>query len=335
LIIFGIGTYIYITNQKEKPSVTQTSPVPVQNDVAPGGNKAVLTLADGSTIILDSAANGKLAEQGTAVIQKKDGQILYSRLPTADSRLPGTYNTMSTPRGGQYQITLSDGTKVWLNAESSIKYPTAFTGKERKVTITGEAYFEVAKDVKKKFIVAVSTHDSRLTTHDEGSAERTMTIEVLGTHFNVNTYKEEPTINTTLLEGAVKLNILPTADSRLPDNHSKTNQSAVLTTLTLRPGQQGQFNPDQQKLSLAANPDVEQVMAWKNGGFNFNNKSFAEVMRMLSRWYDVDVIYEGKIPAVRIGGEMGRDLNLRQVLQALGEMGVKFRIEGKKLIVTP
>jgi transmembrane sensor len=330
ILIVGIGSYLYITNQKEKPSVTQTSPVPVQNDVSPGGNRATLTLADGSKIILDSAVNGKLAEQGTAVIEKKDGQILYSRLPTADSRLPGTYNTMSTPRGGQYQITLSDGTQVWLNAESSITYPTAFTGKERNVTITGEAYFEVASDKKKPF--KVTCHPDPEQREGEESAEDEMTIEVLGTHFNVNTYKEEPTINTTLIEGIVKLTALPTADSRLPNNKSN-NKNAVHTSLILKPGQQGQFNPDQQKLSLAANPDVEQVMAWKNGLFHFESADLKTILAQFSRWYDIEVRYEGPVSKEKFFVIMNRNATLSSVLKSLRANDIRFRIEGRTLIV--
>jgi transmembrane sensor len=351
IIIFGIGSYWYISNQKEKPSVTQNDPAPVQNDVAPGGNKAMLTLADGSKIILDSAANGELAREGNAMIVKKgSGQIIYSikkenlfpspREGSGVGSKAYATNTLTTPRGGQYQLTLPDGSRVWLNAESSITYPTAFTGKERKVTITGEAYFEVASDKKKPFIVSVSPHDSRLTsadsrltTHDEESAEKPLTIEVLGTHFNVNSYKEEPTINTTLIEGIVKLTALPTADSRLPNNNSN-NKNAVHTSLTLKPGQQGQWNPGKENLSLAVHPDVEQVMAWKNGLFNFENMPLQKAMTELARWYNVEVIYEGTIPKVTFGGKIGRDLNLSQVLNGLSMMGVRYRIEGKKLIVT-
>jgi ferric-dicitrate binding protein FerR (iron transport regulator) len=205
---------------------------------------------------------------------------------------------MSTPRGGQYQLTLADGSQVWLNAESSITYPTAFNGNDRKVSITGEAYFEVAKDKKKPFRV------------DIGPA----TIEVLGTHFNMNTYKDEQTNKTTLLEGSVRI-------------------KTVHTSLTLRPGQQGQYNPRTNNLSLAVHPDVEQAVAWKNGVFNFNNVKLEEAMRQIARWYDVQVVYEKTIPATTFGGKMGRDLKLSQVLKLLGEMGIQFRIEGKKLIV--
>lgn len=304
IILFGIGTYLYINNRKEKPSVTQTNPNPVQNDVAPGGNRATLTLADGSKIILDSAANGKIAEQGAMTVEKKEGKIIYSELPTANSELPTAYNTMTTPRGGQYQLVLPDGSRVWLNAESSIIYPTAFTTSERRVTITGEAYFEVAHNARQPFRV-------------EAGAQL---VEVLGTKFNVNTYTEELNYNTTLLEGKVKLS-------------ARDAQNTVLTSLILQPGQQGQLDQQTKNLSLTAHPDLEQVMAWRNGLFNFNNRSFAEVMSLLARWYDVEIVYDGKVPKTSIRGEMGRDLNLSQVLNALKVMGVNYAIEGKKLIV--
>jgi transmembrane sensor len=303
IILFGIGAYLYINNQKGKPSVTQTNPVPLQNDVAPGGNRASLTLADGSKIVLDSAANGKIAQQGQASVEKSGSKIVYSPLQITNSRLPTAFNTMSTPRGGQYQLTLPDGSQVWLNAESSITYPTAFTGKERTVAITGEAYFEVVHNAHQPFMVQAGSQ----------------LIEVLGTKFNVSTYKDEPSYKTTLLEGKVKLSA-----------HDARN--AVHTSLILQPGQQGQLKDHQ--LSLAANPDVEQVMAWKDGVFNFNKVTLAEAMRQLSRWYDVEILYEGgKIPDRRFGGEMGRDLKLSQVLKGLQAIGLKFAIQGKTLTV--
>jgi transmembrane sensor len=322
IIMIGIGTaaYLWNTQQQEKPSVTQKSPSPVKNDVAPGGNKATLTLADGTKIILDSAASGQLAREANATITKtNDGRIVYN----ADVKLGSTilFNTMATPRGGQFQLTLPDGTQVWLNAESSITYPTAFIGNERKVTITGEAYFEVTSDKKKPFKVECLLARHPEERSDEGSAKKRMTIEVLGTHFNVNSYKEEPSYNTTLLEGSVRLT-LPTADSRLPNN--------ARASLTLKPGQQAQLTD--RGLFLATDPNVEQVMAWKNGVFNFDNMKLPEAMRQLSRWYDVQVVYEGKVPQITFVGSMGRDLNLSQVLKVLSALEVKFRIENRKLI---
>jgi transmembrane sensor len=298
IILFGAGTYLYIHNQNEKPSVTQNNPVPVQNDVAPGGNRATLTLADGSKIVLDSAKSGELAREENATITKTaDGKIVYDpNEKLADKIL---FNTMATPRGGQYQLTLPDGSQVWLNAESSITYPTAFPGSERKVSITGEAYFEVAHNAKQPFRVETGSQ----------------MVEVLGTHFNINAYKEEPTINTTLLEGSIRL-----------------SSTFVHTSLILKPGQQGQLAEN--KLTLAAKPDVEQVMAWKNGAFNFENLPLATALREIARWYDVEVIYSNGIPQVTLGGGMGRDLNLSQVLKALQYFDVDARLENRKLYIS-
>jgi transmembrane sensor len=299
ILLFGVGTYMYISNQKEKPSVTQNNPIQVQNDVAPGGNKAILTLADGSKIVLDSAHQGTIAKESNAtIIKTAEGKIEYQK--GVDKVAVLAYNTMATPRGGQYQLTLPDGSQVWLNAESSITYPTAFTGKERKVSITGEAYFEVVHNAKQPFRVETGSQ----------------IVEVLGTHFNINAYNEEPTINTTLLEGAVRI-----------------ESKAVHTSLILKPGQQGQLAPN--KLTIASEPDVEQVMAWKNGLFNFNNADLPTVMRQLERWYDIQVTYQGYIPQFEFKGKLPMNLQLSQVLTILRKVEVKYRIEGRKLIVSP
>lgn len=323
-IILGIGIFVWNIKEKEEPSVTKVNPLPLKNDVMPGGDKAVLTLADGRKIVLDSVANGIVAKQGDITIEKDNSKIIYPSLREGQGVGSKAYavNNITTPRGGQYQITLSDGTKVWLNAESSITYPTAFTERERerRVSITGEAYFEVAKDKTKPFKVLVEKNYAGPgvgSKNLEGS--NNLEIEVLGTHFNINSYKEEPTINTTLIEGSVKL----------------TSKKNVHTSLTLKPGQQGQMNAATNDLSLAAHPDVDKVMAWRNGLFNFNNVSLKEAMTQIQRWYDVEVVYEKEIPNITFGGMIGRDLNLSQVLKVLKTAGVKFRIEDKKVIVTP
>jgi len=271
-----------------------------QNDFLPGKNTAILTLADGSTIVLDSAKNGALTSQGnTKVIKLNNGQLAYSSSGATNEVL---YNTMSTPRGGQYKLVLSDGSKVWLNAASSIHYPTSFPGNERKVEITGEAYFEVAHDAKKPFKVSVNN----------------MEVQVLGTHFNVNAYRDERTINTTLLEGSVKV--------------TKGSSMSIL-----KPGQQAiiQQAGDDKKITVENNIDVEAVIAWKNGYFSFTNADMTAVMRQISRWYDVDIVYEGKIPDRKFGGEISRNLNASQALKILQASKVHFRIEGKKIIVLP
>jgi transmembrane sensor len=332
LILIGIGTYLYINNQKEKPSVTQINPLPVQNDVAPGGNRATLTLADGSKIVLDSAANGEIAKEDNATITKSGSKIEYSSVSRPPSSV--SYNTMSTPRGGQYQLTLPDGSQVWLNAESSITYLTAFseTERERRVTITGEVYFEVAKDKTKPFIVALSpagggVREANGNMSPAGGGVREangggLEIEVLGTHFNINAYKEEPTINTTLLEGSV----------RLTSHLSPLTKNAVHTSLILKPGQQGQLSEN--KLTLAANPDIEQVMAWKNGMFQYERTGIHNIMRQVERWYDVEVIYEEEIGDVDFTGGIARSETVSKLLTMLEKTGaIHFKIEGKKIYV--
>jgi transmembrane sensor len=310
LIIIGVGSYLYLANQKEKPSVTQNNPNPVKNDVAPGGNRATLTLADGSKIVLDSAKSGQLAREANATITKTaDGKIVYDADEKLGDRL--LFNTMATPRGGQYQLTLPDGSQVWLNAESSITYPAAFNTNERKVSITGEAYFEVAKDKTKKFIVDV-----------DGKAS----VEVLGTHFNVNAYREENVIATTLIEGAVRLSANAYTSTPPLGN-------AVHTPLILKPGQQGQLSD--RGLSLAANPDLEQVMAWKNGMFLMTKMDLPTIMRQISRWYDVDFVFDATSNNRTFSGGISRNLPLSEILELLKASGVSFRLEGKTLHVRP
>jgi transmembrane sensor len=306
VITIGIGSYVYFISQKEEPAVTQSKQIPAQTDVAPGGNKATLTLADGSKIILDSLANGQIATQANATITKVGDRISYASQPSPDDA-PTLYNTMTTPRGGQYQLTLPDGTKVWLNAESSITYPTVFNGTERKVSITGEAYFEVTHDKHKPFRVQCMRTEYP-----------PMQIEVLGTKFNINAYNEEPVTNTTLIEGSVRITL-----------HASRRTNNVLT---LKPGQQGQLID--QKLVLAKDPDAEQAIAWKNGVFDFNNTTVDAAMRQISRWYDVTIQYEGKMPAGKFGGEIGRNLNLSQLLKILDGVVVKLKLEGRILHVS-
>ncbi|HQW45168.1 MAG TPA: FecR domain-containing protein, partial [Chitinophagaceae bacterium] len=277
-----------------KTPIVKTTPE--KNDVAPGGNKAILTLADGSTIILDNAANGSLTEQGnTKVIKLDDGQLAYNTLNEKPTEI--VYNTISTPRGGQYQLTLADGTKVWLNAASTLRFPATFSGNERKVELTGEGYFEVAKNAAMPFKVSVNN----------------MTVEVLGTHFNINSYSDEASIKTTLLEGAVKV----------------TNGDAVQM---LSPSNQAQLTADGE-IRLNRNVDIEDVVAWKNGIFNFSGTAIENIMRQISRWYDLDVSYEGAISKETFSGVVSRNSNLSQVLKIMEQAGVKFKIEGKKIIV--
>lgn len=266
-------------------------------EISPGKNKAILTLANGSTIVLDSAANGAITTQGNAQILKSNGMLSYNALKNKSSEV--LYNTISTPRGGQYQLMLADGSKVWLNAASSLRFPASFTGKERKVELLGEAYFEVAKNAKMPFKVKV----------------KGMEVEVLGTHFNINSYENEASIRTTLLEGSIKIN--------------RNNRSTLL-----KPGQQAQVNTAGE-IKILDDVDVEDAVAWKEGRFQFDRADIHDIMRQLARWYDVDVEYRGTISS-HFGGTISRDVNLSQVLNMLHLTGeVKFRVEGKTVVVMP
>jgi len=293
IIIMAAGTYLLSHHSKTGNPIAVSvpqAPAPIK----PGTQKAILTLADGSTVALDNAANGMIAQQGaTQVLKLANGQIRYQTgQNTADKNnaaIQGkpAYNIMSTPNGGQYQLTLPDGTNVWLNAASSITYPCAFTGDERKVKITGEVYFEVAKDKSKPFLVTAGDQE----------------IEVLGTHFNVNAYTDEDHIKTSLLEGSVRVN-----------------------NVLLHPGQ-----AFAQGKTMATN--VEQDIAWKNGVFNFNNQSLAQVMRQLARWYDLEIVYPQGVPQKEYGGEIGKNLTLDQVLKGLENSGIHFILNGRRLTV--
>lgn len=282
-----------------------------KQDVAPGGNKAVLTLANGNTIILDNAANGTLASEGNAkVVKASDGQLVYTNR-AGEASAAVTYNTLSIPRGGQYQLSLPDGSKVWLNSASSITFPTAFTGNERKVAITGEAYFEVAKG-------QLSTGHKMPFKVEKGN----ITIEVLGTHFNVNAYDDEEAMKTTLLEGSVKVS-------------SKVNNQQSI----LKPGEQAMISRSNgaaggEVLTVDHAPDLEQVMAWKNGLFHFENADIKTVMRQLSRWYDIEVEYKGTIKNDSLFMEVPRNTNLSDVLKVIeSTAGIRLAFDGKKVTV--
>ena len=266
-------------------------------DVKPGGQKAVLILADGSQVVLDSAANGVLAQQGNAqVIKKGDGSILYA--VKGSSGTETLYNTISTPAGGIYQLTLPDGTKAWLNSASSIRYPTEFVTGERRVQISGEVYFEVAKDASKPFIVKINP-----------LAE----VKVLGTHFNVNAYDDEADIKTTLLEGSV--------------NISMGNSKSLLT-----PGQQARINK-KGLITRFNDVDLDEAIAWKDGNFLFNSADLPQILRQVARWYNLEIVYEGKIPEDKFSGRVSRAVSLSNFLKWMQWSDVHFRLEGEKLII--
>ena len=280
-------------------------PAIVAQDIPPGRNGAVLTLANGQKIVLDSLENGMVARQNGADVVLKNGELAYDKTAVTPDEL--VYNTMTTPKGRQYQLTLPDGTKVWLNSASSIRFPTAFIGKERRVDIQGEAYFEVAKNAGMPFRVR---------------AGNDMEIEVLGTHFNVNAYENENTLRTTLLEGRVKVTSLPGM------LHHGT------ATGVIDPGEQVEITRNE-GVTVIHNADINKAMAWKNGLFNFEGATLEEVMKQLERWYDIEVVYENGIPNIAFDGKMTKDIPLAGLLVMLEKSKVRFRLEGRKLVVLP
>lgn len=295
IMCLSVGGYFYFNKSSQQQiAKTETQQQRFKNDIAPGGNKAILTLADGTQIVLDSAANGTLTQQGnTKIIKLNDGQLAYN---AANSNAAILYNIISTPKGGQYQIVLPDKSKVWLNAASSLRFPASFTGKQRDVELTGEAYFEIAKNSSMPFHVRIND----------------MQVEVLGTHFNINAYNDEAVINTTLLEGSIKI--------------YKGSKNSVLS-----PGQQAAVNTNGE--IKVAKADINQVMAWKEGRFYFDGADIKTVMRQLSRWYDVEVNYQYEISDLFVA-KISRDVPVSKFLQLLEltEL-VHFKIEGKKITV--
>ncbi len=274
----------------------------IKIDVAPASNKAILILSNGQQIVLDSAKNGQLAKFGNTTITKTDsGKLLYAANGFKSSADETQMNTLITPRGGIYQLTLPDGTKVWLNAASRIDYPTRFTGKKREVFINGEVYFEVSHDASHPFVV---------------TKQNWMQIEVLGTHFNIKAYdqKDNTPAKTTLLEGSIKISV---------GNESKQ----------IIPGEQAITAVDKNKIEIRKNVDLDDVMAWRNGEMVLTSGSVQEIMNEISRWYDMDIVYAGAIPDKQFYGSVQRDVPLSTVLHALEAYGVQTKVEGKKIIV--
>ena len=304
ILLLGVGTYIRM-RPEAKPDMARANAAK-KHDVPPGHDGAILTLADGRQIALDSVQNGSLVTQGTARITKlNNGQLNYSSLTGKPSETgkPAEilYNTLTTPRARKATVILADGTQVWLNAASSIKYPTVFSGKERRVEIAGEAYFETKKNAEMPFVVRRAGSDE--------------VIQVLGTRFNVNAYDDEDAMKTTLLEGSVKV--------------IRGRNSTILS-----PGQQAILgNRNDDGIQVVDDTNIDEVMAWKNGRFQFSNMDLKTIMRQLTRWYDVDVVFEGKVPDIRVGGFIHKDVNLSTVMEFLGENGVHYKIEGKKITI--
>ena len=297
LLVVGIGGYL-LQNRKE----VSTPVVEKQADIPPGKEGAVLTLADGREVVLDSLGNGVIATQNGTQVVLKNGALAYAGDAGSGEAV---YNNLTTPKGRQFQMVLPDGTKAWLNAASSLRYPTAFSGDNREVEVRGEVYFDVAKNANQPFIIHLSNQ---------------VKIQVLGTQFNVNAYSNEATIKTTLVEGSIKI----------------TSGASVAggSSVVLYPGQQAQIG-DAPGIKVLNNADVDKAVAWKSGIFNFEDSGLEEVMRQVERWYDIEVVYEKGIPDIRFGGKLSNDVSLSGLIRSLQDSEVHFRIEGRKLIVLP
>lgn len=296
LVVLAGVLYRQQANDGGKARRVTVAGTPAPQPVRPGTDKALLTLADGTTVLLDSLHNASFAQPGNASIKKEGTLLVYHPAASANNQ-PVAYNTLATPRGGQYRVLLSDGTQVWLNAASSLRYPTRFAGAVRAVTLTGEAYFEVARNPAMPFQVTA------------GSTR----VEVLGTHFNINAYTEEQAVRTSLLEGSVQVT-----------HGTRSNR--------IRPGEQAVVAGEAGGIQTKA-VDMDAVVAWKNGLFEFEGADVAAIMRQIERWYDVEVRYKGAVPKRRFVGKISREAQLAEVLQILALSNIRFSVQGKRIIV--
>lgn len=308
LVALAAGYFLWYNQLQKQDTAGIHQTKQPQNDIEPGREGAVLTLANGKQIVLDSALDGAIARQGNAEVVKQGGVVAYN-VQKGNNNAEITYNTLVTPPGRTYSLMLADGSRVWLNAASSIRFPSAFPGDERMVEITGEAYFEVAKDARRPFKV--------VTIAARGGEVQGAEIEVLGTHFNINNYGDELAMKTTLLEGRVRVSTYSRSDQKI-----------------LAPGEQAIIEKDNEAITINRAVDVEQVMAWKNGYFSFKNADLETILRQAARWYDVEVQFKAR-PAVQFSGKIGRGLTLKEFLDILDETRVHYTIEGRKLTIIP
>lgn len=313
------GIFLYVNNQNKvvpKGANESNGIAARKSAITPGGDKAILTLADGHTIELDNASQGQLAMQGgVKVVKLADGQVSYE-VPARDKDAEVHYNTISTPKGGQYQIVLPDGSRVWLNAGSSLQFPTVFTGKARSVLLSGEGYFQIAKNAFQKFTIQLTPRPGFSQGRPEGAPANDLLIEVLGTEFDVKAYSEDKDIRTTLVSGSVKVQL--------------GNASSVL-----KPGQQARVeNTGSSELQVVSNVSTEDVAAWRDGFFRFQSASLESVMNQLARWYDVQVQYEGGVrPTQLLTANMSRKNNLTDILKVLEISGYRFEIRDRTIVV--
>lgn len=299
LLIVSISLYLFYPKKiTQQVVITETK----KSVIKPGGNQAVLTLDNGKKIILSDHKEGLLTEQaGIQVYKSKDGMLVYKMDKRKRVKAQTEYNTISTPKGGQYQVVLEDGSKIWLNAASSIKIPTSFGDKSREIEITGEVYCEVAKDPKRPFKVIANKQ----------------LVEVLGTHFVINAYPEEKFIKTTLIEGSIKI------------ENTETKVFKII-----KPGDQSQIEEKGDQGIKILQVDVQYEIAWKEGFIMFQNQSLESIMREVARWYNVEVVYKGEIPNASFGGKISKFEDVQKVLEILSDASnVKFKTEGRRIIV--
>lgn len=293
-----LGIYFTEKQTGNKPAISANQIATA--DVKPGHTGAILTLADGSTLLLDTMSNGAIPVQAANSLTLRDGALVYSK--TGNIPAPTAYNTITTPNGRQFKVLLPDGTAVWLNAASSLRYPVTFNDKERRVEMSGEAYFEVAKEEARPFVVSTGT----------------TTVDVLGTSFNISNYANEKLLTATLLTGKIKMN------------------TPGVVGKILNPGDQAIKATTANDFMVIQHTDPTQVIAWKNGVFDFENVEMEQAMRQLARWYNLEVVYEKGIPDIRFGGKISRQMTLMHLLQVLEQSEVHFRLEeGRRLIVLP
>ncbi|MGN6416977.1 MAG: FecR family protein [Pseudobacter sp.] len=304
VVTAGIGFYFLDIRENKKEGTLAGNSA----EILPGKEGAILTLADGTKMVLDTLGNGVIASENGTQVLLQNGSLSYAQNATEGEAVT---NVLSTPKGRQFRLVLPDGTKVWMNAASSLRYPTIFSGNKRQVRVTGEVFFEVAPNHLQPFLVDI-----------DNKAQ----VEVLGTQFNVNAYSNEKNIRTTLVDGSIRIRAGAGYD---------TSSFKVM-----KPGEQAQSSLSEQAnlqgVKVVNNVNIEKVIAWKKGLFNFEDASLEEVLRQIERWYDIEVVYEkGIIPDIIFGGKFSNDVSLEGMLRSLKESEVNFRMEGRKLIVLP
>jgi ferric-dicitrate binding protein FerR (iron transport regulator) len=312
LILIAISSWYFMKGTRQSIPVVKANTETIRNDVAPGSNKAVLTLADGGKVVLDDADNGVLANQGSTRVSKQDSVLVYNQGQKSSIVNMPVYNILTTPKGGQYNLVLPDGSRVWLNAASSVKYPVAFVDDARVVEVKGEVYFEVAPLIRSGKKVPF-----RVKVLSEKNEQKSL-VEVMGTHFNINAYDEEASVNTTLLEGKVKVS---------------AREAARADFAVLEPGQQAQVSNRDGAIKIIKDADVDEAVAWKNGLFMMSGADISVVLRQLARWYDVDIIYQKGMPEGKITGDIPRSMPLSEVLKVMELSGIQCRIDGRKIII--